>query len=486
MAALWILLQGVPCRAGIDNTHHDLRLYIPESRDACGICHARKDANDYSALDNDLGRTGGSCIFLCHSGKGILPETDALVPEPGPVVNTTDYSTIREPDFTVVYFTRSHGRNPENLKGAGGNPVPWPPRGVSLPGVSAGSKLECTSCHSIHDGTYPPFLHGPLGANYPNRDGFCDRCHPERATNNLAGPPDGSHPVDFPVNAEAAAGRSGNRRNGRRVVIQKYGKGDSAGRVPVFDVPAPAPPALTEPGVSWSMGGHLSSGADNEMKTWQGKGTGQQMGCYTCHSAHQPHASGERSLAVLKTSDAENGWNPLCTGCHGESVTYGGDADEWNPGVTPYGHPAGRQSSSVDNTGVYRATTGAFTFRVAMPKHVLPQTGNRYGSKGQLLCTTCHKVHHGQTGTLAIADLGQGTVSVCKACHSGVGHPKPVGGVEPPNSHHITFTEEEYRIYVERLGFTNPTWWNAGTGRGDLRTGLDCADCHISETAHNW
>jgi hypothetical protein len=87
---------------------------------------------------------------------------------------------------------------------------------------------------------------------------------------------------------------------------------------------------------------------------------------------------------------------------------------------------------------------------------------------------------------MAIADLGQGDMSVCKGCHNGVGHPKPVEGVEPPNSHHVTFTAEEYRTSVEKLGFLNPQWWNAVSGRGDLRSGLDCADCHISETAHNW
>lgn len=255
----------------------------------------------------------------------------------------------------------------------------------------------------------------------------------------------------------------------------------------MFDVPNPAPPALNDPAFSWSMGGHLFSGADREMDSWQGKGAGQQMGCYTCHSAHQPRRPEEKTLAVVRTSDAENGWNPLCTGCHGEATTPGGDADEWNPGMTPYGHPAGRTSGAIDNAGMHRATTGLFAFRVSRPTHIRPQPGNRFGRDGNLLCTTCHKVHFGQPGSMAIADLGQQGMSMCKTCHNGVGHPKPPPGVpDPPNSHHVTFTATEYASNIERLGFQSPTWANITTGRGDMRLGIDCADCHVSETAHNW
>jgi predicted CXXCH cytochrome family protein len=152
-----------------------------------------------------LGTVGGQCIFLCHSGKGILPETDTLVPEAGPSVNTDDYTTRRYPDYTSVYFTRSHGRRPGELKDGAGNPVAWPPAGMAWQGYAGGPQLECTSCHSVHDGRNAPFLLYPLAAEYPKMDGFCDRCHLERATNNLTGPPDGSHTVDFPLDNEVSS-----------------------------------------------------------------------------------------------------------------------------------------------------------------------------------------------------------------------------------------------------------------------------------------
>ncbi len=280
------------CPAGIDNSHHDIRHFLPD-RDACITCHSRKDVNYYDVMQEELGRVGGQCIFLCHSGKGILPETDTLVPNPGPSVNANDYSTVQRPDFTAVFFTRSHGRSPENLKDANGNAVPWPPPGVTWQSVGPGLKLECTSCHAVHNNQYPPFLNAPLGATYPEFNGFCDRCHMDRATNNLTGAPDGTHPVDFVIDADAASKRNADSRLPRKISLQTYGKDDGTGTANVFDVPNPEAQALNGPEASWSMGGHLASGDRAAMTSWTATGGRQVMGCYTCHSAHRPNVGGE-------------------------------------------------------------------------------------------------------------------------------------------------------------------------------------------------
>jgi len=470
--------------AGLDNSHHDIRYHLP-GKDACLVCHDRKETNSYKKMEDELGRVGGKCVFMCHSGKGILPETGTLVPTPGPSVNTTDYTASQNPDYTAVFFTKSHGSDPANLKGADGQPVPWPPPGVTWHGMSAGKKIECTSCHSVHDNAYPPFLLAPLAASETNLDGLCNRCHRDRATNTLLGPPDGGHPVDFAVDNIAASTRSKYGRHPRRILIQKYGRSDGGGTTNVFDVPNPSAAALKEIDTSWNMGGHLTSGPTEAMTAWTGNRSTQRMGCYTCHSAHRNTVNGETNLVVVRTTDIDNSWNPLCTGCHGAATSLAGDQAEWDVGMTGYGHPVGK-NTSVDAAGFYTATQGGFKFRIGQVTHIKPQGGNRFGSRGELLCTTCHKVHFGQPGSMAIANLGQGVKSVCKSCHNGAGHPAPPDGVEPVNSHHVTATRER-AAEVQKQGFVNPQWANIDTGLGDIASGLDCADCHIfNGTAHNW
>jgi hypothetical protein len=480
-----LVALSAPARAGVDNSHHDIRDYLPE-KDACLVCHDRTDTNYYGVMEEELGRVGGQCVFLCHSGKGILPETEHLVPKAGPSVDTATYAVLQKPDYRAVYFTRGHGRYPGNLRGRDGQAVPWPPPGVSWQGLEAGSPIECTSCHAVHDGTYAPFLLAPMYSTPGEYDGFCDRCHPERATSNLTGPPDGNHPVDFFLDPAAAAKRSGRGRHPRKISLQRYGDPSGDGQAAVFDVPSPAAADLTDKDVHWEMGGHLADGPRSAMRGWQGSAGGQQVGCYTCHSAHRPNTLGERNQVVVRTVDPSNGWSPLCVGCHGNARAVEADMDEWNPGGTPWGHPAGRKTRQNDD-GSYTVSTGAFRIRITVPTYLYRQGGSQFGPQGELLCTTCHTVHFGMSGSLASANLGQGTGSICKSCHNGLGNPPPPSGTPvPPNSHHVTWKASEWGR-LSNQGFQNPSWVNTVTGMGDLSTGLDCPDCHIANnTAHNW
>lgn len=500
--AFLLVAAHVPAaQGGIANTHHDIRRYL-EEEDACLVCHGRESTVNYGVLEDDLGRVGGLCLFTCHSGKGLLPETDTLVPKPGPSVDIEDYSTESRPDYTAVFFTKAHGRKPSNLKDGSGQPVPWPPTQAPWPGVAADRSLECTSCHDVHNNTYAPFLRAPLAATFPDINGLCDRCHPERATNNMTGPPDGNHPVDFFVGRGAAAQRGNRGRHPRRIAIQKYGDATGTGTVAVFDVPNPSPQALGSLGESWSMGGHLASGPDKGMSDWTGEGT-QQMGCYTCHSAHRPNLRGETSLLVIAPADPKRGWNPLCAGCHGDATTLEGDRADWNVGMTNFGHPAG-SGTAPDSQGYYTTSVGGFQFRIAQvafePNR---QPSNMFGEKGQILCTTCHKVHFGSPATMALAKIGQGTKAICKACHNGVGIPNEndllkggtvTTGHNKANSHHVTATRVvlggEHLPANEPWGILyiqKPSWADDFTGLGKIDEGMDCADCHIfNGTAHNW
>jgi predicted CXXCH cytochrome family protein len=374
--------------------------------------------------------------------------------------------------------------------------------------VSTGTPLECTSCHSVHDNSYPPFLVAPLAAGYPNLDGFCDKCHPERATNNLTGPPDGNHPVDFIVDNAVAASRSENGRRPRRIRIQTYGRESGGGTVNVFDVPAPAARSLNDKAVAWEMGGHLTTGPTDAMTPWVARGGRQQLGCYTCHSAHRPNLNGERNLNVIKTIDAEGGWNPICVGCHGNGTSLKEDREEWNVGMTPWGHPAGA-TTAADQNGYYKTTVADFRFKIAPISYLTRQAGNQLGANGELLCTTCHRVHFGVARTMGLVDIGQRGKSICKRCHSGVGIPNEndlskggtvTTGHNAANVHHVTSgpvkvsagnaTElhpqsnesPQVKILVQL-----PMWADPESGLGDITTGMDCPDCHVfNGTAHNW
>lgn len=482
--------------AGIDNTHHDIRQYFPE-KDACLTCHSRKGPSYYGAMPDELGAVGGQCVFLCHSGKGLLPETEALVPTPGPSVRTNgaEYRVESLPDYTSVFFTRSHGRDAANLKGADGRPVPWPPAGLSWPGVASGAKLECTSCHSVHDNADPPFLLTSLVSQVGERNGLCNACHRDRSTNDLSRAPDGNHPVDFVIDPVAAGLRSGNGRLPRRISLQSYASN------PVFDVPTPSPTALKEVRNSWAMGGHLGTAPRRAMNQY-GRSSSQQIGCYTCHSAHRSNANGETNLTVVRNADVENGWSPLCVGCHGTATTLEGDKYDWNVGGTPWGHPAGAGTRWNPTNNIYTTSVANLQFKIAEVKFINPQNGNTFGRRGELLCTTCHKIHFGESDTNALVNIGQGTRSICKSCHSGKGIPNEndwskggsvKDGHNTPNSHHVTSMKVNYETFLPLneettpLFISSPSWTNTKSGLGDITTGMDCADCHIfNKTAHNW
>ncbi len=181
--------------------------------------------------------------------------------------------------------------------------------------------------------------------------------------------------------------------------------------------------------------------------------------------------------------DNGGSWNPICVGCHGETRTAAGDRAEWNVGTTLYGHPVGSLTGRVPPDNVYVTTIGGFRFNIGKIRYVNPQGANRFGLRGELLCTTCHKIHFGQPGSKAIANVGQGTKAVCKSCHNGEGHPRPADGREPPDSHHVSARAET----VIQSGFENPVYADKPSGLGVIREGLDCADCHVcNKTSHNW
>ncbi|HEY3490335.1 MAG TPA: hypothetical protein VGK27_09470 [Candidatus Deferrimicrobiaceae bacterium] len=512
LVPLMLLFCVGMAQAAFDNSHHDMRTYNAQ-KEGCFQCHGRSSTFVFSgATDNQFGNVGGLCLARCHagvSGQTILGPSATLIPSTSVSIDPLTYNAVANTKtYDVVYFENSHGHLKSALKNAAGatqdltalttGAQTWPYVGT------AATTIECTSCHAVHDSANAPFLWAPLAAsNATTLDGFCDKCHTERATNNLTANPDGNHPVDFLVDNTAAAGRNTLTRHARSIVIQGY----TGGRI--FDVANNfTAAAMTGTANSWASGGHLTSGQNAAMNNWTGGASTQQMGCYTCHAAHRNGGiAGENALTVIQTADLNNGWNPLCVGCHGSSTTQAADASEYRVGTTAWGHPVGT-STAVGANG-YVSSVGNFNFQIATLTpaswNAGPANNNEYnqlGTTGRVLCTSCHKVHFG-TG-MSIANLGQGTKAICKQCHSGVGIPNEADqskgssvatGANVANSHHVTHAGAIAAGSVDKVGDTAtklqialPSWRNTTTGLGDVTvTGMDCADCHtFNNTAHNW
>lgn len=511
LVPLMLLFCVGVAQAAFDNSHHDMTTYVSGEGRSCFHCHGRSSTVNTAGLTNQLGRVGGLCLSRCHqNATGIILTPNAnLLPTAGANIDTAGgaytptVGGANNANYTVVYFTNSHNRYKAGLRNAAGgtqNLAATP--AANWPYVSAADNaIECTSCHAVHDSANAPFLWAPLAASSATAlDGFCDRCHTERATNNLTvTAPDGNHPVDFAVDntATGSAGRANSGRHGRAINIQGYG----ASRA--FDVPNPAAAVMTGTANSWAMGGHLTSGPNAAMTTWTSGASTQQMGCYTCHAAHRTSVTGENQLTVVANVDASLSFNALCVGCHGLSTTWAADSNEYRVGTSAWGHPVGANTSA--SGGLYTASAGGFTFQVATPTWIHTPAGhnqnNQYGTAGRVLCTSCHKVHFG-TG-MSLANINQGTRAICKSCHTGTGIVNVAdmskGGAasatnhNAPNSHHVTRSGNSAGNIGKTgdpgivLVITQPSWRNATTGLGDLSTGMDCADCHVfNGTAHNW
>jgi hypothetical protein len=518
LVPLMLLLSVSVTFAAFDNSHHDMRSYVAAT-DSCGYCHGRLDTNVFALQANNFGSVGGLCLGRCHAGAGVLATSAMLVPTTGYSVVTSDYTTstpAANQDYTSVFFNRSHPSYIGLKNGQGGAAVTWPPAGVSFPYLSSNTtiRMQCTSCHAVHDRTNAPFIWSPLAPSAAGAfDSFCERCHQEAARSGVtittARAAQGPHPVSFVVDNALAAARTGNGRHPRRINLQKYGNAAGTGTTAVFDVATTDNTSLT--GVpnaanSWNMGGHLTSGRNQAMTNWTPTGGTQILGCYTCHGAHRTSVNGENNLAIVATLDAGPNFNPMCVGCHGPNTSWAGDSTEAAVGITAWGHPVGANTPSP-----YKASAGGFTFSIntavtgltIYTSNTMRQSVNTLGLNGRLLCTSCHQVHGGVIGQMAITNLG--SAIICRACHNGTGIPNiqdvstggtAITGHNAANSHHVTSTSVTTAAtgmpktgdLTKLLAITNPSWGLTAGALGNISSGtMDCADCHIfNGTAHNW
>jgi predicted CXXCH cytochrome family protein len=145
----------------------------------------------------------------------------------------------------------------------------------------------------------------------------------------------------------------------------------------------------------------------------------------TCQVCHTPHGAREEHLLVMGTSS-----NELCTTCH----------DQMRPGMF-------RDDSHTEHP----------LRPIVSPEQaaVVEKLGTKLGPNQQLICLSCHKLHHGQSGRFMLADdLTDGRF--CLSCHAG-----KASVLDTSHDLRTNFPEEK-----NRLGMT-------------ASSGGPCSACHM-------
>ncbi len=142
-------------------------------------------------------------------------------------------------------------------------------------------------------------------------------------------------------------------------------QGPAAGTHPIGKLPWALPGKLKE------AGSH--AGADN-----------QQLVCQTCHTAH---GAKQDNLLLMATDSSQ-----LCVTCHEQMRPAMWDQD------AAHEHP---QNPRITRSSDIKA---------------IEAMGTRLGTDNRLICLSCHKMHHGQSGRAMLADTMHDS-RLCIRCH---------------------------------------------------------------------
>lgn len=436
---LFFLLFSTIAVAGVENTHHDMRLYgLSGAESVCSYCHIPHKAESEKGLFSrkgehafELGEVGAFC-YTCHDGT-VIPT-----------------AIVEAPDGTLGWeaLARSHGyavKAIENKTNGLESIAAVQASGLLEVDSDSGqypSRLECTTCHDPHNNANPPFLKVPLGD-------LCTMCHSgsdgkgkgRYGSINDVGAANGPHPIGMQIKWEGID-RARLEQNEPEMSFREPD--------PRLVVPVLNSVELSDPKKHWSTGGHLVDFSD--------KGDSGKVGCSTCHSAH----SVQENLLIIQPNSEANISEPLCSACHGK------EGSSQNPGGTPFYHPALDESVLPYET----STIPKRNLDIDIPPEY------PISNEGALFCSTCHRAHQGRGGAKALRDNTQGKKYICDVCH------KPQEDVSAANAHHMTTWNDMSLMLNGRI----LSWYTQPGEPGDLSDGLTCIDCHtdLAKSAHNW
>lgn len=399
---------------------------------ACAVCHNVSA----TAATRGWGRSITDCTtgwfnqkitvlcWTCHSSTGIANDmTDNAM-------NVAAHKWVVAGD--VAASNNPSARETANIQA------------TNLPYV-AGTNLECTSCHNVHNNASEPFLmkgsiEATCAACHPNRIG-ARAVHAENIADNVS-----THPVginfDNTVGGTTAPARIkslANANGGFKHPLRKASDN------------------------SWNLGGKLDNGANGNFT------------CQTCHSVHQ-NTGNEDLLEIYNGHTNAEDNNALCEGCH-----YGGQAGQF-VGVNGDDHPLDR------NSGRW----GFYPTGVAMPSDWTGRfdTASVFWDNGAYdtpKCGSCHDTHGGISGKsllrwpIPAAANGEW----CFSCHTD-------SQVIPAKHHSTTQTDDPSGGFTSSVscagchGATVSSWgaeWSAHNGFGQFAVGPDLADGSSADNA---
>lgn len=267
-------------------------------------------------------------------------------------------------------------------------------------GLTAEQGGPCSACHMAHRFARE-IVPSPL-----DPDGYCITCHREYGV--AAGHPRASmeHPEAHCLECHNPHDASfGNflRQPGDALCIRCHAEyGVAGGSHPLGPMDRPLPSAFLPP----------DGGAAAE----------PILACTTCHAVHQ---AVEQPL--LRVAAAQN---ELCLSCHREQLT---------------------ERSGHDGTSRH----GQLPVLDAAQRAVVAGWGNPLGPRGELLCVSCHSIHHARNDDWLLAALPSD--DTCTACH-----PQMAAVLGSPHDLRVSAPDE-----VNILGRTAP---EAGA----------CSACHAA------
>jgi predicted CXXCH cytochrome family protein len=109
----------------------------------------------------------------------------------------------------------------------------------------------------------------------------------------------------------------------------------------------------------------------------------------TCQSCHRVHSAKEKKLLVERNSRSQ-----LCISCHKDK-----NPQSTTKGAKHFTHPIN------------------ITPRSATIPDQFEKAGSKFGPKNEILCETCHQVHHAASAKLVLLDQDSLKDGICITCH---------------------------------------------------------------------
>ncbi|MCU7925098.1 MAG: hypothetical protein KZQ97_01505 [Candidatus Thiodiazotropha sp. (ex Dulcina madagascariensis)] len=175
-----------------------------------------------------------------------------------------------------------------------------------------------------------------------------------------------------------------------------------------------------------------------------------------CQSCHRVHASEEKKLLVKKNDRSQ-----LCATCHTDK-----SADSAKKKSKHFTHPVGKAPKSA-----------------SVPKR-FAKAGSKFGPNEEVICETCHRVHHAASDKLVVLDRDNLKDGICVTCHENK------RGILT-NGHNMFKVRQKEMADAEISAILGPCgachnihggqgpkmWARAFDKKGDRTAGL-CLSCH--------